>query len=87
MRPALMSALLLMFAVLSVPAAADDVDVTATTEAREPVRLTLDECISIGLENNPEVSVEEAEVDGEVEKDQLSPKFQTAEEGLKWLKK
>ena len=29
----------------------------------------------------------EAEVDAEIEKDQLSPKFESAEEGLKWLKK
>jgi len=28
----------------------------------------------------------EADVDYEIEKDQLSPKFRTAEEGLKWLK-
>lgn len=29
----------------------------------------------------------EKEVDGEVEKDDVSPIFQTAEEGLEWLKK
>ena len=29
----------------------------------------------------------EADVDDEIEKDQLSPKFQIAKEGLKWLKK
>ena len=29
----------------------------------------------------------EAEVDGEIEKDQLSPTFESAENGLKWLKK
>jgi AbrB family looped-hinge helix DNA binding protein len=28
----------------------------------------------------------EAEVDEELEKNELSPKFKTAEEGLKWLK-
>ncbi len=28
----------------------------------------------------------EVEVDEEIEKDQLSPKFQTADEGKKWLK-
>ena len=28
----------------------------------------------------------EADVDDEIKKHQLSPKFQTAEEGLKWLK-
>ena len=28
----------------------------------------------------------EADVDREVEKEQLSPKFESAEEGLKWLK-
>ena len=28
----------------------------------------------------------EADVDEEIEKDQLSPKFETAGEGLKWLK-
>ena len=30
---------------------------------------------------------EEKEVDGEVEKGDVSPVFQTAEEGLEWLKK
>lgn len=29
----------------------------------------------------------EAEVDEEIKKRQLSPKFQTAEKGIKWLKK
>jgi len=29
----------------------------------------------------------EAEVDEEIEKHQLSPKFQAAEKGIKWLKK
>ena len=29
----------------------------------------------------------EADVDKEIEKHQVSPKFRTAEEGLKWLKK
>ena len=29
----------------------------------------------------------EAEVDDELEKDEVSPKFKSAEEGLKWLKK
>ena len=29
----------------------------------------------------------EAEVDNEIQDDQLSPKFKTAEEGAKWLKK
>ena len=29
----------------------------------------------------------EALVDEEIEKDQLSPRFETAEEGLKWLQK
>ena len=29
----------------------------------------------------------EAEVDEEIKKGQLSPKFQTAEKGIKWLKK
>ena len=29
----------------------------------------------------------ETDVDGEIEKQQLSPKFRTAEEGIKWLKK
>lgn len=29
----------------------------------------------------------EADVDKEIEKDQLSAKFESAEEGLKWLKK
>ena len=29
----------------------------------------------------------EAEVDEQIEKGKLSPKFQTAEEGIKWLKK
>jgi AbrB family looped-hinge helix DNA binding protein len=29
----------------------------------------------------------EAEVDDELEKDAVSPKFKSAEEGLKWLKK
>ena len=29
----------------------------------------------------------EADVDEEIEKDQLSAKFESAEEGLKWLKK
>jgi len=28
-----------------------------------------------------------AEVDDEIERDQISPEFRTAEEGLKWLKK
>ena len=29
----------------------------------------------------------EADVDKEIEKDQLSPRFKTAEKGIKWLKK
>ena len=29
----------------------------------------------------------EADVDEEIEKGQISPKFRTAEEGIKWLKK
>ena len=29
----------------------------------------------------------EAEVDKEIEKQQLSPRFQTAEKGIKWLRK
>ncbi len=29
----------------------------------------------------------EADVDKEIEKNQISPRFRTAEEGLKWLKK
>jgi len=29
----------------------------------------------------------EAEVDEEIKKGQLSPKFKTAEKGIKWLKK
>jgi AbrB family looped-hinge helix DNA binding protein len=34
-----------------------------------------------------EWQADEKEVDGEIERDEVSPTFQTTEEGLEWLKK
>jgi outer membrane protein len=53
-------ALLILIAIGAAPRAEETV---GPSDAREPVRLTLAECIGIGLENNPELGISKAQID------------------------
>jgi outer membrane protein len=52
--------LLILIVVGAAPRAEETV---SPSDAREPVRLTLDECLALGLDNNPEIGLSKAQAD------------------------